>query len=227
MEHAKDLGAGWRILCSKALRAMNYYPLDITHLDKEYTRCHHDLHRSIQNDEELQMKSDIRKQFIQTDLDLIINDTDGLIILYDESVRLGAGTISECQIAYSHDIPVFLVTAYPEWRQDVPGWLQALTTKIFTDFDTLYAYLERLPEGILKRDVYGNHNAGNEYLCSLCGEPFKKNKQHFVSKISPLYCTTCVDVVTTTFEKHQDRYTFFLEHISNDQSLTITFPPKD
>jgi len=226
MQHADDLGAGWRILCGKVLREMDYYPLDITELDKEYTRQHNDYHRSIMDDEVLQRKSNIRKQFVQTDLDLIINDTDALVIYYDESVRLGAGTISECQIAFSNDIPVFLVSSYPDWRKEVPGWLQALTTKIFTDFHALYAYLERLPTGILRRDVYGNHNAGDKYLCSLCGEPFQKNKHHFVSKVSPLYCTTCVDVTTTTFEQHKDRYAFFIEHISMDQSITITFPDK-
>ena len=80
----------------------------------------------------------------------------------------------------------------------------------------MYDYLDQLPFGILKRDVYGNHNAGDMYLCSLCGHPFKKHKHHFVSKVSPLYCGTCVELVQKTYEGHKDRYQFFLEHLEED-----------
>jgi hypothetical protein len=136
-------------------------------------------------------------------------------VLYDESVRKGAGTISECQHAFNRDIPIFLINTYGDINE-VPGWLQALTTRIFNSFDKLYSYLSDLPPGILKKDIYGNMNAGDCYLCSLCGDAFIKNKQHFVSKISPLYCTNCVDVVTKTFEGHKDRYQFFVEYLESE-----------
>jgi len=215
MQFAEDLGAGWRYATSNHLRDMGYYPLDITELDVAYTEQYGELYRSFGSDPEhhLQMKSNIRKHFVFTDLELIINDSDAMIVLYDESARLGAGTISECQIAFNHDLPIFIVTPYEDWFKEVPGWLQALSTKIFTNFQDLYEYLDRLPDGILKRDVYGNHNAGSQYLCSLCGEPFEKNKNHFVSKVSPLYCGSCVDIVKTTYESHKDRYQFFIEYL--------------
>lgn len=217
MQFADDLGASWRVQCSEQLKQLGYFPLDITELDVAYTNEHGELYRSFGSDPEhhLQMKSNIRKHFIYTDLQLIKKDSDALIVLYDESVRLGAGTISECQYAYNKDLPVFLINAYQDIQQ-VPGWLQALTTKIFNTFDDLYEYLGSLPTGILKRDVYGNRNSGSMYLCSLCGTPFEKHKQHFVSKISPLYCTSCVDVVNETFEAHKDRYQFFVEYLEDE-----------
>lgn len=212
MQFAKGFGSSWRAKCSEKLRAMGYFPIDVAELDAAYTKKHGQLYRGFDSDNILQKKSNIRKHFIHTDLELIISDSDVLVVLYNKSARLGAGTISECQIAERYDIPIFLVSVYKDWFNEVPGWLQALTTKIFTDFEELHRYLDRLPEGILRRDKYGNHRAiPGYYLCSLCGEPFAKNKTHFVSKVSPLYCSGCVEIVKQTYENHEDRYKFFIE----------------
>lgn len=216
MQHSADLGAAWRIQCGKKLRELRYFPLDITELDVAYTERYGQLYRSFDDndpDQMLQKKSNIRKHFVYTDLKLIIDDSDALIVLYDESARKGAGTISECQVAYNHDLPIFLVNTFAS-MDEVPGWLQSLTTKMFSSFEDLYAYLDQLPQGILKRDVYGNHHAGSHYLCSLCGDPFEKQKTHFVSKVSPLYCKSCVELVKTTNTAHYDRYHFFAEYLA-------------
>lgn len=221
MQHAPDgLGADWRRECSKHLREMGFFPLDIAELDLAYRDAHGHLFRFMEDDEILQRKSNIRKHFIETDIALIRNDTDVIIILYDETVRLGAGTTSEVHEAFMLDIPVFLINTYPK-LQDVPGWMQAETTKIFSDFGALYEYLESLPPGILKRDAYGNRRSGSQYLCSLCGAAEEKHKAHFVSRISPLYCKRCVELVKTTFESHKDRYQFFLEYLEGtEQQIT-------
>lgn len=218
MQHSPDLGGKWREEISVALRNMKYFPLDITALDIAYTEHHGDLYHSFGSDPQyhLQMKSNLRKHFVYTDMELIKNDSDALIVYYDDSVRFGAGTISECQMAYEYGLPIFVVSAYTEWTKEVPGWLQALSTKIFTNFEDVLSYLDRLPYGIIKRDIYGNHHSGDQYLCSLCGIPFTKNKHHFVSTISPLYCSSCVDIVKTTFESHKDRYQFFIEYLEQE-----------
>ncbi len=214
MQYAVNLGAAWREDCSQKLRAMGYFPLDITELDVAYSEKHGQLY-SPDRERHLEFKSDIRKHFIQTDLSLIRNVSDALIVLYDESARRGAGTISECQFAYNLNLPIFVVSVFPDLHQDTPGWLQGLATKLFSNFDDLYAYLDALPYGILCKDMYGNHRAGNRYLCSLCGETFEKRKHLFVSKVSPLYCSPCVNIVSTTNESKADRYEFFLEHLAN------------
>lgn len=212
MQHATNLGAGWRVSCSARLKSMGFFPLDITALDNAYTDSHGHLYRFLSDDELLQRKSNVRKQFIDTDINLIRNDSDALIVLYDDSVRKGAGTTSEVHEAFMLDIPVFLLNTYGT-LDEVPGWMQAETTKIFTDWEDLYAYLGSLPPGIIKRDVYGNRRSGTHYLCSLCGTVEEKHKSHFVSKVSPMYCKTCVELVKTTFEQHKDRYEFFLEYL--------------
>ena len=216
MQFADDLGAGWREKCSERLQAMKYFPIDIARMDKEYTKQYGQLYFIADKQNHLQYKSNFRRHFIHADVQLVINDSDALIVLYDESVRRGAGTTSEVHEAYKNDIPVFLVSSYPDWQNEVPGWMQAETTKVFTDFESLYEYLDALPFGILKRDIYGNHGVKSQYLCSLCGDVFNKTKQHFVSKISPTYCGDCVDLITKTHEGHEDRYQFILEVLEKE-----------
>lgn len=216
MQFAQAFGGGWRIECGAKLREMGYFPLDICAFDRAYAAKYGELYNMSDLDQNLQYKSNMRKHFIHTDIDLVVRNSDALIVLYDESVRKGAGTISECQEAYMHDIPVFVVSVYEDWAKEVPGWLQGLSTKIFTSFEDLYEYLGSLPTGIFSRDTYGNHGVNGKYLCSLCGDVFSKDNQHFVSKISPLYCKPCVGLVEKTYEGHVDRYQFCMDEISKD-----------
>lgn len=249
MQFAANLGAGWRVTASEKLKAMEYFPLDITDLDVAYNVKHgklsvplpgaakvpnhkpHDIapnqpevdavvesySEELTEKEVLYYKANMRKHFVQTDLDLIEKNSDALIVYYDESARRGAGTVSEAQFAYNMNIPIFLVCEYAteaEMFKNVSGWLVALATKHFLTFDALYEYLDKLPHGIMKKDIYGNHSVGQEYLCHLSGEVFEKKKHKFVSRIHPLYSQKSVDVVTTVNEEHKDRYDFFLEHLS-------------
>ena len=222
MQFAENEGADWRRKVSVWLKGQGYFPLDICALDSAYADKYGHFLRGINDDDSyLQRKSNIRKHFIATDLNLIINDTDAIVILYDDSVRLGAGTISECQVAYSNDIPVFLVSAYEDWEKEVPGWLQALSTKIFSNLEELEIYMGCLPPGIIKRDAYGNHSSGDHYLCSLSGDVFKKSDMHFVSKVSPLYSKDSVKIVKETNEQHVDRYAFILQYLENEAKMEM------
>lgn len=217
MNAKNELGARWRKQEGQVLKHLGFFPLDITELDIAYSTAYENFKR-LSTDEaitELSVKSDVRKHFIDADIKLIRNDTDAIIILYDEHVRTGAGSISECYEAFMLNMPVFLVNAYPS-ISDVPGWLQAETTRTFSSFEKLHQYLADLPPGILKRDLYGNRRSGDHYLCSLCGTAEKKHGAHYVSKISPTYCKSCVDVIATTHESHKDRYEFFVEHLNQE-----------
>jgi hypothetical protein len=212
MQYAKDLGSSWRVECSMRLKSMGYYPIDITALDKAYSATYGHPYMFLETSDLLQYKSNIRRQIVRADVELVRQHSDALIVYFDEAARRGAGTQSECQEAYDHDVPYFVVNGYPEWKE-VPGWIRANSTKMFSTFDELYGYLGRLPHGILKRDIYGNRHAPPHYLCSLCGEPFEKHGMQFVSKLSPVYCKGCVQVVKKTHEAHEDRYSFFMQQM--------------
>ena len=222
MQFAEDDGAGWRIEVSEWLKEFGYFPIDICALDKAYADKYGHFLRSVNaSKNHLQRKSNVRKHFIQTDIALVKNDSDAVIAYYDESFRRGAGSFSECHVAYEHDIPIFLVSAFSDWEKEVPGWLQALSTKIFTRFSDLRHYMRQLPPGVIKRDIYGNHHAGEYYLCSLSGEVFKKNNMHYVSQVSPLYSKESVEIVRETYEGHVDRYRFILQHLESEAKLEL------
>lgn len=213
MEKAAENGAVWRRDCSKLLAEMDFVPLDIAALDLEYIKKHGPVYLNKDPANILQYKSNIRRQFIYTDLRLITDLSDAVIAYYDQSFKDGAGSFAECQCAYDNDRPLFVVSAF----NTVPSWLQALSTKVFYNWIDLYDYLKELPEGILKTDRYGNHSSQNFYLCSLCGDVSEKKKHHFVSKVSPLYCKLCVEIVRKTREEHADRYQFIAEFIESKQ----------
>jgi len=219
MEFATDgkLGADWRKLASVELRGMGYTPLDIAAMDVGYTKMYNSsidcTVRGVNTQHDLlRAKANIRHHFVLADLNLIDKHSDAMIIKYDEGVRRGAGTISECQHAFNHEVPIFLVNSYQDSNQ-IPGWLYALTTKVFNSFEELYQYLGELPAGILKKDAYGNRRSNNHYLCSLCGAVEEKHGDYFVSKVSPTYCKSCVDVVRRSREENEDRYEYFIEYM--------------
>jgi hypothetical protein len=141
MQFADNLGAGWRKDVGDKLKLMGFYPLDIAALDQAYTDAYGHLYRDLTTPDTLTLrKSNIRKHFIDTDIALIRNDSDALIVLYDESVRLGAGTTCEVHEAFMLGTPVFLLNSYRDVAQ-VPGWMAAETTKIFNEWDELFEYL--------------------------------------------------------------------------------------
>lgn len=219
MNAKNDLGKEWRRRESQILKHLGYFPVDIAELDIAYSEEHVDMIR-FTNDQDLtglQVKSNIRKHFIETDIELIRNDCDAILLYYDEHVRTGAGSISECYEGYMLEMPVYVVNAYPN-ISDIPGWLQAETTRIFSSFEKFYQYLGNLPAGILKRDKYGNRSAENKYLCSLCGEVEEKHGAHYVSKISPVYCKRCVEVVKGTNESIPNRYDFFRRYLEQEMT---------
>lgn len=217
MQFAKELGAGWRIDTSIKLKEMGYFPLDITELDVAYLKSEGKPLLIPTDKEQLSYKAHMRKHFIDTDLKLIRENSDALIVYYDESARRGAGTVSEAQYAYNLNIPIFLVADYEsieEMHKNVSGWLIALTTKCFTSFEDLYKYLNELPKGILKKDIYGNHGVDNQYLCHLSGDVFTKKKHKFVSQIHPLLSQKAVEITHEVYEETKDRYEFFMEYLS-------------
>lgn len=204
MENAVALGSSWRLSTSTILASLGYTALNITALDNAFSE-QFGCPLAMADTDELSVKAVMRKQYIEDDLRLIRNDSDAVLIYYDESVRRGAGSHSEVHHAFENNIPVFLVTSYDTIIGNVPKWMIAMCTATFTSFDEFYSYISNLPNGILKKDRYDNHGLNGKYLCSMCGDVFNGK---FVSKISPLQCTSC-DKIVEKINNFPDRYTFF------------------
>ena len=230
MQFAQALGAGWRVKTSKKLKEMGFFPLDITELDVAYNKEHGKPISPANYEDVNEYKAVMRKHFIETDLKLIEDESDALIVYYDESARRGAGTVSEAQFAYIKGIPIFLVAEYPtekELLDDVSGWLLSLCTKHFTNFEDLYEYLGKLPSGILRKDVYKNNGVevqnGDKkeyhYLCGLSGEVFQKNGHKFVSTLQPMYSKKNLNIIHGVNEEQKDRYEFFQEYLTKQTGI--------
>lgn len=216
MQYSKDLGASWRSDCKPILQNLGFYVIDITALDVAYSKKFGHPYLFVESTNLLQYKSNIRRQIVHCDVELVVKQSHAMIVYYDEAARRGAGTQSECQVAYDSDIPYFLLKDPKETWSQVPGWIRANSIRMFDTFDDLYKYLAYLPDGILKPDLYGNRHSGTDYLCALCGNPFEKRGAQFVSKVSPMYCKSCVQIVKTTHEANSDRYEFFLTLMTED-----------
>jgi len=219
MEHANaddPLGGEWRRMVSERLTSIGFVPLNISELGLQYNVRHGDVYTNLSMDTEkdqINRKAVIRTHFVDTDLKLLKEDTDAIILYWDEAARLGAGTVAEAQFAYNNDIPIFIVSAWENWETEVPGWLFALSTKVFANFDDCIEYFGSLPKGILSRDEYDNRGTDSHYLCSLTGEVFEKQNHHFVSKVSPLYSKEAVTTVRKSHEDHKIRYEFMREYL--------------
>lgn len=79
------------------------------------------------------------KKIIDRDLHQLLNQCDGVIVLWDEHVLPGGGTHGELTLAYEHNMPVYLVLGMP--LAQVSSWIVGCTTEIFDDFESLKLHL--------------------------------------------------------------------------------------
>ena len=86
-------------------------------------------------------KNIIRK-IINVDLDAVANNSDYLIVKWDESVFKGGGTHGEVTMAYWLKKPIFLVNKLP--LDDISSWIFSCSTHIFENFEDLKIKLEEV-----------------------------------------------------------------------------------
>jgi hypothetical protein len=65
---------------------------------------------------------------------------DAIVVLYDESVQHGAGTLAESWEAFREGRPVYLITEFPV--EKVPTWLIGETTEMFFNFEDFLTYIK-------------------------------------------------------------------------------------
>ena len=90
----------------------------------------------------------IVEQLVEIDCREIAQRSDIVICYWDESAIRGAGTKGEITVAKHFGKPVYMVTASP--LQEIPGWVLACTTRIFTSFDHLKTFLSGPDHPLMK-----------------------------------------------------------------------------
>ena len=101
--------------------------------------------RAMKKADPIKYKNIIRK-IIKLDLEAVINDSDYLIVKWDESVLKGGGTHGEVTMAYWIKKPVFIVNSLP--LEDMSSWIFSCSDFIFNDFKSLKKKLTQLYKGI-------------------------------------------------------------------------------
>jgi hypothetical protein len=76
---------------------------------------------------------------INFEISTVMNETDFVICLWDESCYKGAGTQGELTVAGYNNIPVYVVTSLN--KDVIPSWIIGCSTEIFDNFDTLKSFL--------------------------------------------------------------------------------------
>lgn len=76
---------------------------------------------------------------INHDLDVMANQADYVVCLWDEAAARGGGTQAELTAAYRKGIPVYGVTEMP--AEQISGWVLACIDKIFPTFEELQSFL--------------------------------------------------------------------------------------
>ncbi len=72
-------------------------------------------------------------------LDVMQNQADYVVCLWDEPTARGGGAQAELTAAYRKGIPVYLVTEIP--LEQIGGWVLGCVDKVFSSFDELKSSL--------------------------------------------------------------------------------------
>ena len=142
MEYKKNFGMGWREWLTKELEVRRHEAVDPVQLESP------DEHGNPIQDQLTQWKlsGELEKvrQVVRTNLfhkDMYgIQLAECLVLLYDESVQRGAGSLSEAWEAWREARPIYLVTDFS--LEKIPTWLIGETTAIFKDFDEFLEYVD-------------------------------------------------------------------------------------
>jgi hypothetical protein len=144
MEYKKNLGANWREWITEELEkrrhdAINPVKLEVAEEEFENDEPIQVRLTRLKNEGKLdEVRRLVRKVLFRKDM-FGIQLADAIIVLYDESTRRGAGTLSEAWEAFREGRPVYLVTDFP--MEEVPTWLIGETTQIFSDMEELLEYV--------------------------------------------------------------------------------------
>ncbi|MBT3216061.1 MAG: hypothetical protein HOD97_07495 [Candidatus Marinimicrobia bacterium] len=142
MEHAVDDGADWRRDMTKWLAENLGHDVVDPVVESAKIVTEHDAedYRDWKISDSKKYKHFIRK-LIARDIRGVIEESDYVICLWDESVMKGGGTHGEVTLAYHFGIPVYLINTIP--MEDLSGWIFSCSTEVFNSFDALKIHLEK------------------------------------------------------------------------------------
>ena len=143
IENAKNDGADWRLSMTHWLKD------EINHSVFNPVEATRDIIAGITNDEFREMKKTepekykkLIRKIIDIDIKAVVENSDYLIVNWDESVFKGGGTHGEITLAYYLKKPIYLINHVS--LDDLSSWIFSCSTEVFDSFDDLKIYLSSL-----------------------------------------------------------------------------------
>lgn len=143
MEHARNSGSGWRSRLHKWIEEeLGHEAFNPAVVSEQYLRKHYPgVNQKRLKQTDLKKFQRLVSSLMQLDCQEIADRTDYVICLWDDSAQKGAGTKGELTMAKYFGKPVYVVT---EMRPvEIPGWILACSTRLFSNFYELKAFLKR------------------------------------------------------------------------------------
>lgn len=149
MEFKKGLGKNWRVNLTEKLEEIGHTTLDPVKMELDNAEAANFDWKENKLTEDLTLYREmVRKHMFRKDM-LAIQRADATILLYDESARLGAGTLAEAWESFREGRPVYVITDFK--REEIPGWLIGETTKIFRTPAQVVEYVSDI--AAVKQDI--------------------------------------------------------------------------
>lgn len=165
MEYKKDLGSNWRTWLTKELTSIGHLAIDPVKIElpDDDGRPLQDRLVSLKMGGRLEeVRKLVRRSLFRKDM-LGIQLADAIVVLYDESVQRGAGTLSEVWESFREGRPVYLITDFS--LDKIPTWLIGETTEIFTDFDQFLRYITT--HNNMSRDLFNAEKLKQEFVTGI------------------------------------------------------------
>jgi hypothetical protein len=167
MEFKKNLGAPWREWLTAQLEKLGHTTVDPVKLEaavpgKKGDPLQEELVSLKLKGQVDRVREMVRMLLFRKDM-YGIQLSDAVIVLYDKSAQLGAGTLSEAWESFREGRPVYLVTDFP--LEKIPTWLIGETTSMFNDFEDLLRHVS--DSSRVKADMLAARKARDEVLAGI------------------------------------------------------------
>ena len=143
IENAENDCADWRLSMTHWLKD------EINHNVFNPVEATRGIISGITNDEFREMKKTepekykkLVRKIIDIDIEAVVENSDYLIVNWDESVFKGGGTHGEITLAYYLKKPIYLINHVS--LDDLSSWIFSCSTEVFDSFDDLKIYLSSL-----------------------------------------------------------------------------------
>jgi len=160
MEYKKGLGKTWRDNITEELSKVDYEVFNpvLQELDDEEAKSYNWKENKLLANLDSYRHMVRAKMFVK---DMVgIQQSNAVVLLYDESVQRGAGTLAEAWEAFREAKPLYIISQFS--RENIPGWLIGESTALFRTISDFIEYVSNKDR--VRADVRQAKKVRDQYL---------------------------------------------------------------